>query len=95
VFVAASAVCALAPDVGWLIAARTVQGAGSALVMPLAMALLGAAVPPERRGVALGAEIGRLDQVISAAYRVNPLYLRAMPFSLENRTEFGVQARLI
>jgi len=54
VFVAASVACALAPGVGWLIAARTVQGAGSALVMPLAMALLGAAVPPERRGAALG-----------------------------------------
>jgi EmrB/QacA subfamily drug resistance transporter len=54
VFVAASAACALAPTVGWLIAARTVQGAGSALVMPLAMALLGAAIPPERRGAALG-----------------------------------------
>ena len=54
VFVAASVACALAPSVGWLIAARAVQGAGSALVMPLAMALLGAAVPPERRGAALG-----------------------------------------
>ncbi len=54
VFVAASAACALAPTVGWLIAARTAQGAGSALVMPLAMALLGAAIPSERRGAALG-----------------------------------------
>ena len=54
VFVASSVACALAPDVGWLIAARSVQGAGSALVMPLAMALLGAAIPPERRGAALG-----------------------------------------
>src|SRR6185437_12250230 len=53
-FVAASVACALAPGVGWLIAARTVQGVGSALVMPLAMALLGAAIPPERRGAALG-----------------------------------------
>src|SRR6267378_2711768 len=31
-FAAASAVCAVAPDVGWLIAARAVQGAGAALV---------------------------------------------------------------
>src|SRR5512132_1687366 len=36
-FVAASAACALAPSAGWLIAARTIQGAGAALVMPLAM----------------------------------------------------------
>jgi EmrB/QacA subfamily drug resistance transporter len=54
VFVAASAACALAPGMGWLIAARTVQGAGAALVMPLAMALLSAAFAPEERARALG-----------------------------------------
>jgi EmrB/QacA subfamily drug resistance transporter len=53
-FSLASAACALAPGVGWLIAARAVQGAGAALVMPLALALLNAAFPPERRGWALG-----------------------------------------
>jgi EmrB/QacA subfamily drug resistance transporter len=53
-FTAASAACALAPGVGWLIVARTVQGAGAALVMPLALALLSAAFPPERRAAALG-----------------------------------------
>jgi EmrB/QacA subfamily drug resistance transporter len=53
-FTAASAACALAPDVGWLIAARAVQGAGSALLMPLGLALLSAAFPPERRGAAIG-----------------------------------------
>jgi EmrB/QacA subfamily drug resistance transporter len=53
-FVAASAACAWAPSIGWLIAARAVQGAGAALVMPLAMALLSAAFPREERGKALG-----------------------------------------
>jgi EmrB/QacA subfamily drug resistance transporter len=53
-FALASAACALAPGVGWLIAARAVQGAGAALVMPLALALLNAAFPPERRGWAMG-----------------------------------------
>jgi EmrB/QacA subfamily drug resistance transporter len=53
-FTAASAACALAPGIGWLIAARAVQGVGAALVIPLAVALLSAAVPPERRGRALG-----------------------------------------
>jgi EmrB/QacA subfamily drug resistance transporter len=53
-FTAASAACALAPGIGWLIAARAIQGAGAALVMPLALALLGAAFPPERRGRAIG-----------------------------------------
>jgi EmrB/QacA subfamily drug resistance transporter len=53
-FAAASAVSALAPDVGWLIGARAAQGAGSALIMPLGLALLSAAFPPERRGTAIG-----------------------------------------
>jgi EmrB/QacA subfamily drug resistance transporter len=53
-FAAASAACALAPDAGWLIAARTVQGAGAALLMPLGLALLSAAFPPEKRGAAIG-----------------------------------------
>jgi MFS family permease len=53
-FTFASAACALASSVGWLIAARAVQGAGAALVMPLALTLLSAAFAPERRGRALG-----------------------------------------
>ncbi len=53
-FVAASIVCAVAGSVGWLIAGRALQGAGSALVMPLAMALLSAAFPREERAKALG-----------------------------------------
>jgi EmrB/QacA subfamily drug resistance transporter len=53
-FATASAACALAPDAGWLIAARALQGAGAALLMPLGLALLSAAFPPERRGAAIG-----------------------------------------
>ena len=53
-FTASSAACALAPDVGWLIAARAVQGAGAALVLSLSLALVSAAYPPERRGSAIG-----------------------------------------
>jgi MFS family permease len=53
-FAAASAACALAPDVGWLIAARAVQGAGAAPVLPLGLALLSAAFPASRRGAAIG-----------------------------------------
>jgi EmrB/QacA subfamily drug resistance transporter len=53
-FAAASAACALAPSIGWLIAARTVQGAGAALIMPLGLALLSEAFPAARRGAAIG-----------------------------------------
>lgn len=58
IFTAGSAACALAPTVGWLIAARAVQGAGAALVMSLGMALVSTAFPPERRGQALGIYFG-------------------------------------
>jgi EmrB/QacA subfamily drug resistance transporter len=54
-FTAGSAAAALAPGVGWLIAARAVQGVGAAILIPLTLTLLSAAVAPERRGVALGA----------------------------------------
>jgi EmrB/QacA subfamily drug resistance transporter len=57
-FAAASAACALAPGIGWLIAARAAQGVGAALVMPLALALLGAAFPPAQRPGALGVFAG-------------------------------------
>jgi len=53
-FTSASAACALASSVEWLIAARIVQGVGAAMVMPLAIGLLTAAFPPERRGWAVG-----------------------------------------
>ena len=53
-FTAASAACALAPNVGALIAARAVQGAGAALMLPIALAALSAAFPPQRRAWALG-----------------------------------------
>jgi EmrB/QacA subfamily drug resistance transporter len=53
-FAAASAASALAPEVGVLIAARAVQGAGAALILPLGLAILSAAFPPEKRGAAIG-----------------------------------------
>ncbi|MGW6201346.1 DHA2 family efflux MFS transporter permease subunit [Kribbella sp. NPDC055110] len=53
-FTAASVACAVATTLPFLIAARAVQGVGAAMVMPLAMSLLGAAFPPERRGQAIG-----------------------------------------
>src|SRR6202030_796723 len=53
-FVLASAACALAGTAEALIAARAAQGAGAALVMPLAMAILSGAFGKEERARALG-----------------------------------------
>ena len=54
IFTAASAAAAISPDTGLLIAARAVQGAGAAIVLPLTLTLLSEATPPQRRGMALG-----------------------------------------
>ncbi|MDQ1696776.1 MAG: hypothetical protein QOJ03_2129, partial [Frankiaceae bacterium] len=54
IFTAGSAAAALAPTADWLIAFRAIQGAGAAIVTPLTLTLLSAAVPVERRGMALG-----------------------------------------
>src|SRR3954452_2545625 len=54
-FTAGSAAAALAPGIGFLVAARAVQGVGAAIVIPLTLTLLSAAVSPQRRGLALGA----------------------------------------
>ena len=54
-FTGGSAAAALAPGIGALVAARAVQGVGAAMVVPLTLTLLSAAVSPQRRGLALGA----------------------------------------
>src|SRR5215510_6973235 len=53
-FTAASAAAALAPSIEWLIAARALQGVGGAIVTPLTLTILSAAVPASKRGAALG-----------------------------------------
>jgi EmrB/QacA subfamily drug resistance transporter len=54
VFTLGSALAALAPTIDTLIAARALQGVGGAIVTPLTLTILSAAVPPARRGLALG-----------------------------------------
>ncbi|MFD8686786.1 MFS transporter [Streptomyces sp. NPDC059651] len=54
VFTGASAAAALSPGINELIAFRAVQGVGAAIMMPLTLTLLTAAVPAARRGAALG-----------------------------------------
>src|SRR3989442_14523085 len=52
-FVFASALCAAAPGAGWLIAARVLQAAGGAVLMPASLALLLAEFPPRERALAV------------------------------------------
>ena len=53
-FAVASLLCALAPSLPLLFAARAVQGIGAALLLPNSLALLNAAFSGEKRGRAVG-----------------------------------------
>jgi EmrB/QacA subfamily drug resistance transporter len=55
IFTFASALAALAPTATALDLARALQGVGGAIVMPLTLTILSAAVPADKRGLALGA----------------------------------------
>jgi EmrB/QacA subfamily drug resistance transporter len=65
-FTFASAVCAIAPNAAELIAARTVQGLGAAVVMPLSLTILTAAFPPQRRGLIVGIYGGLAGLAVAA-----------------------------
>ncbi|WP_280302793.1 MFS transporter [Nocardia neocaledoniensis] len=55
VFTLASALCAFAPSLGWLLAGRVVQGVGAAALSPASLALVAAAYPvPQERVKAIG-----------------------------------------
>lgn len=53
-FALASLLCALAPTIGWLIAARVLQGVGAACMLSLALAMVGQLVPAAQRGRGMG-----------------------------------------
>jgi EmrB/QacA subfamily drug resistance transporter len=53
-FTVASAVCAVAPSSGVLIGARTLQGLGGAVILPLSLTILTQAFPAERRATVFG-----------------------------------------
>ncbi len=53
VFTASSLACGLSPTIGWLVAARVVQGLGASMMTPQTMAVIARTFPAERRGSAM------------------------------------------
>jgi EmrB/QacA subfamily drug resistance transporter len=53
-FAVASAFCAAAPSVPFLVGARTAQAAGGSMMLPATLGLILPAFPPEQRAVAVG-----------------------------------------
>ncbi|MFJ7283644.1 MFS transporter [Pseudomonas sp. NPDC099000] len=54
IFTLASLACGLAPSLGWLVAARAVQGLGAAIMLALTVAFVGETVPKAQTGSAMG-----------------------------------------
>jgi EmrB/QacA subfamily drug resistance transporter len=65
-FTLSSAACALAPDAAALIVARTVQGLGAAVVLPLSLTILTTAFSPQRRGLIVGIYGGLAGLAVAA-----------------------------
>jgi EmrB/QacA subfamily drug resistance transporter len=53
-FAIATTAMGASQDIAWAIAARAIQGAGAALMMPTALAIVSAVYPDEEKGAALG-----------------------------------------
>jgi EmrB/QacA subfamily drug resistance transporter len=69
IFTVASLFCGLATSAGWLIGARVLQGAGSALMNPATLSIVTATFPPRQRGMAIGIWAG----VAAMALAIGPL----------------------
>ncbi|MBV9879756.1 MAG: MFS transporter [Gemmatirosa sp.] len=69
VFTGASLACGLAPNGGFLIGARVVQGLGGALMNPATLSIITATFPPRERGKAIGIWAG----VSAMALAIGPL----------------------
>jgi EmrB/QacA subfamily drug resistance transporter len=69
IFSASSLACGLAPNAGFLIGARAVQGIGAALMSPATLSIITATFPPKQRGQAIGIWAG----VSALALAIGPL----------------------
>jgi EmrB/QacA subfamily drug resistance transporter len=69
IFTASSLACGLAGGSGTLIAARTIQGIGAALMNPATLSIITATFPPRQRGMAIGIWAG----VSAMALAIGPL----------------------
>jgi EmrB/QacA subfamily drug resistance transporter len=58
VFAVSSAAIGLAPDQGWLVAGRAIQGVGAAFMMPATLSIITVTFPAEERGKAIGTWAG-------------------------------------
>lgn len=77
-FTLSSAACAAAPNATALIVARTVQGLGAAVVLPLSLTILTTAFPPQRRGLLVGVYGGLAGLAVAAGPLVGGVVTEAL-----------------
>ena len=87
-FTISSVAAALAPSTGLLIAARAIQGIGSAIATPLTLTLLADAFPPEQRGLALGVWSG----ISGIAVALGPLVGGASAAAADEAVKIAIPA---
>jgi DHA2 family multidrug resistance protein len=90
-FVVGSVLCSLAWSLESLICFRAIQGLGSGTLVPVSMAILYSAFPPQQRGtamglfnlsVALGLIIGRCGGFLVDAFNWRMIFYLPIPFSV-------------
>ncbi|MER6453110.1 MFS transporter [Streptomyces sp900105245] len=92
VFGAASLLCALAPSVGALVAARAVQGVGASMLSPVALAIVVNAMPdPRERAQAIGV----WASVFGLSMAVGPITGGALVAGFGWRSLFWINAPVV
>ncbi|GAA1530810.1 MFS transporter [Dactylosporangium maewongense] len=92
VFALASVACAAAPSLGWLVAARVVQGVGGSMLSPVALAIVVSVITdPKERAQAIGVWAA----IFGASMAAGPVAGGALVSALGWRSVFWVSVPLI
>src|SRR5438105_5448113 len=81
IFTGASLACGLAPNAGFLIGARIVQGVGAAIMTPATLGIITATFPPRQRGTAIGIWAGTSAMALAIGPLVGGLLTEKVSWS--------------
>src|ERR671925_1562585 len=81
IFTGSSLACGLAPNAGFLIGARVVQGVGSAIMNPATLGIITATFPPRQRGTAIGIWAGTSGMALAIGPLVGGLLTEKINWS--------------